>query len=92
MCFNFFFKINSELLFYERSVTQWCLTLCNPVNCVACQAPLSMGFSRQEHWSGLPLFGVIIKVMFPGSGRFPGEGNGNALQYSCLENPVDRGA
>ena len=26
----------------------------------------------------------------PGSGRFPGEGNGNSLQYSCLENPTDR--
>ena len=25
----------------------------------------------------------------PGSGRFPGEGNGNPLQYSCLENPMD---
>ena len=28
----------------------------------------------------------------PGSRRFPGEGNGNPLQYSCLENPMDRGA
>ena len=28
----------------------------------------------------------------PGSGRSPGEGNGNILQYSCLENPVDGGA
>ena len=28
----------------------------------------------------------------PGSGRFPREGNGNPLQYSCLGNPVDRGA
>ena len=28
----------------------------------------------------------------PGSGRSPGGGNGNALQYSCLENPTDRGA
>ena len=28
----------------------------------------------------------------PGLGRFPGEGNGNSLQYSCLENPLDRGA
>ena len=28
----------------------------------------------------------------PGSGGFPGEGNGNPLQYSCLENPTDRGA
>ena len=27
----------------------------------------------------------------PGSGRSPGEGNGNPLQYSCLENPMDRG-
>ena len=25
----------------------------------------------------------------PGSGRSPGEGNGNPLQYSCLENPMD---
>ena len=28
----------------------------------------------------------------PGSGRFPGGGNGNLLQYSCLDNPMDRGA
>ena len=28
----------------------------------------------------------------PGSGRSPGEGNGNPLQYSCLENPIDGGA
>ena len=28
----------------------------------------------------------------PGSGRSPGGGRGNPLQYSCLENPVDRGA
>ena len=27
----------------------------------------------------------------PGSGRSPGEGNGNPFQYSCLENPMDRG-
>ena len=28
----------------------------------------------------------------PGSGRSPGEGNGKPLQYSCLENPMGRGA
>ena len=28
----------------------------------------------------------------PGSERSPGEGNGNLLQHSCLENPMDRGA
>ena len=30
--------------------------------------------------------------LIPGSGRSSGEGNGNPFQYSCLENPVDRGA
>ena len=30
--------------------------------------------------------------LIPGLGRSPGEGNGNQLQYSCLENPMDRGA
>ena len=32
------------------------------------------------------------KGWIPGSGRFPGGGNGNPLQYSCLENPMDREA
>ena len=44
--------------------------------------------------------GDIIDVGFdsessdpsPGLERFPGEGNGNPLQYPCLENPMDRGA
>ena len=30
--------------------------------------------------------------LIPGLGRSPGEGNGNPLKYSCLENPMDRGA
>ena len=30
--------------------------------------------------------------MISGLGRSPGEGNGNPLQYSCLENPMDKGA
>ena len=30
--------------------------------------------------------------LIPGSKRSPGEGNGNPLQYSCLEKPMDRGA
>ena len=32
------------------------------------------------------------KGSIPGSGRSNGGGNGNALQYSCLENPMNRGA
>ena len=30
--------------------------------------------------------------LIPGSGRFPGKGNGNTLQYPCLGNPMGRGA
>ena len=30
------------------------LTLCEPMDCIACQAPLSVGFSHQEYWSRLP--------------------------------------
>ena len=29
--------------------------------------------------------------LIPGSGRSPGEGNGNPFQFSCLRNPMDRG-
>ena len=46
----------------ESEVTQSCLTLCDPV---AYQAPLSMGFSRQWYWSGLP---------FPSPGDLPNPG------------------
>ena len=110
---------------------------------VACQASLSMEFSRQEYWSGLPgpppgessqprdqtrvscisciagnshlgspveavlvFFNQILPQSqppasaedirdlgsIPGLERSPGEGNGHPLQYSCLENPMDRGA
>ena len=36
------------------SVAQLCPTLCNPTDCIAHQSALSLGFSRQEYWSGLP--------------------------------------
>ena len=50
--------------------------------------------------STLPLMTQMVKNLpamwdpgsIPGSGRSPGEGNGNPLQYSCLENPMDREA
>ena len=49
-------EIRKDKNYDETSVCQWLqsfLTLCNPTNCSP-QAPLSMGFSRQEYWSGLP--------------------------------------
>ena len=99
------------------------------------QAPLSVGFSRQEHWrsfeprspalqvasfclSPREAWPLLTQVWFsltegglpwgsdgkesarsaedpgliPKLGRSPGEGNGTPLQYSCLEDPMDRGA
>ena len=38
----------------QAKLLQFCSILCNPMDCVAHQAPLSLGFSRQEYWSGLP--------------------------------------
>ena len=37
-------------------------------------------------------FNTVKPGLISGSGRYPGEGNGNPLQYSFLENPMDRGA
>ena len=60
--------------------------------------------SNAEGPSLIPAWGFCVAVgkasacsvgdpgSIPGSGSSPGEGNGNPLQYSCLEDPIDRGA
>ena len=50
-----------------------------------------LGFSGGSMLKNLPANAGDAGLM-PGSGRSPGEGNGYPLQYSCLENPMDRGA
>ena len=45
-------------------VTQLCPTLSDPMDCAAFQAPPSMGFSRQEYWSGVPLPSPILALTF----------------------------
>ena len=42
-------------------IAKSCLTLATPWT-VACQAPQSVGLSRQEHWSGLPLKSAIVEL------------------------------
>ena len=49
----------------ESEVVRLCPTLCNPMECSLHQAPPSMGFSRQEYWTGLP---------FPFPGNLPNPG------------------
>ena len=53
------------------------------------------GFPRWHWWKKnlLANSGDVRDVgLIPGSRRSPGGGDGNPLQYSCLENPMDRGA
>ena len=50
-----------------------------------------MGLPRWLEVKNLPANAGEASLI-PGLGRSPGEGNGNLLQYSCLENPMDRGA
>ena len=38
----------------RAKLLQLCRILCDPMDCIAHHAPLSMGISRQEYWSGLP--------------------------------------
>ena len=52
---------------------------------------MSVSFSRGSGIKNL-LADAGDKSLIPGLGRSPGEGNGNSLQYSCLGNPMNRGA
>ena len=52
---------------------------------------LGMGFLGGSVGKNLPASAVDLGSI-PGSGRSPGEGNGNPLQDSCLQNPMDGGA
>ena len=65
----------------------------------ACPKSLILGNHLNLVWTSL--VAQMVKCLptmredpgsIPGSGNSPGEGNGNPLQYSCLENPMDGGA
>ena len=87
---------------------QSCPTLCDPTEGSPPGSAVPKVKRREQVLTGpirpaLPHFpgGSEVKVpscnvgdpgSIPGLGRSPGEGNGNPLQYSCLENPRDRGA
>ena len=64
------------------------------------QSVLELIYHLVPRRKGFPGGSVVKKTpanagdsgLIPDSGRCPGEGNGNPAQYSCLENPIDRGA
>ena len=84
-----------RVIFLIQSQEQGCL---GPPNChVAEGATLWSLPSSGEHFPGgsdgeVSAYNVGDPGSIPGSGRSSGKGNGNPLQCSCLENPVDGGA
>ena len=60
-------------------VTQSRLTLCNPVGCIARQAPLSMEFSRHEYWRGLTREHGVLSTGPPGKSQ-----SVRSVAQSCL--------
>ena len=54
MCLCIYVCVYIYIYVYGGLVTKWCPTLVTPTDYIACQAPLSLGLSRQKHWSGFP--------------------------------------
>ena len=70
--------IRNRTLLYQCALISWLLLLC--------AFALAGSYSRVSACNAGDLGSI------PGLGRSPGEGNGKPLQYSCLENPMDREA
>ena len=58
---------------------------------IACTLYIHMGFPSGSDGKA-SVCNAGDPGLIPGLGRSPGEGNGSPFQYSCLENPMDRGA
>ena len=105
--FIFKIKLLNNMLNSDSVGSALCVSRCSHVWLfatiwtIAHQDPLSMGFSRQEYRSGLPFLpaGYLpnpgierpLHLWSPDQEDSPGERDGNPLQYSCLENSMDRG-
>ena len=82
---------------YRHFTLGWALLLCNCENVPSDILHFLKAFSRLSQWlsgkeSARSAGDTGDVGSLPGLGRSFGEGNGNPLQYSCLENPMDRGA
>ena len=76
--FVIYWELSEVFYIFESQLSQHIYEM-HPVELVVNNLPASEG-------------GVSNTGLTPGSIRSPGGGHGNPLQYSCLENPVDRGA
>ena len=78
----------------ESEVTQSCLTLCDPMDCSPPGSSVPGIFqARVLEWGAVAFSRDAADVAsIRGLERSPAGGDGNPVQYSCLENPMDRGA
>ena len=85
---------SQQLLFqYILEIASWdIVTLLN--NLIPYSKPNMKGFPRwlSDKESACQSRRLMNSGSIPGLGRYPGKGNGNPLQHSCLGNPMDRGA
>ena len=105
LCFLVCIVQKSYLLFFLFDGRKWFIATWDPLQ-IMIEALREVGFSKEvllclnmeSAWLPRWLSGKELPakqetwVQWPGSGRSPGEGNGNPLQYSCLGNSMGRGA
>ena len=92
MCFFGWINLNNKI---SRNVTLLkilpCIFLYTYIYTLKCKV-ISPGNFPCGSDGKASVYNVGDLGLTPGLGRSPGEGNGNPLQYYCLENPTDRGA
>ena len=97
-CLLSFLPFSFHVRFAEALLTYGWTTLHNYYNVILSYYIISMRlyYNNQGFPGGAEVKASACSVgdlgLIPGLGRSPGEGNGNPLQYSCLENPMDGGA
>ena len=80
-------NVNSLNVIIKKEILAWCIKKYDPVTCFYKKLWTSLVAQTVKRLS--TVWETWVRSL--GSGRSPGEGNGNPLQYSCLENPMDGG-
>ena len=90
-CESWIIKKGCELRTWCLQTVVWEKTLESPLDCKDIKPVNPKGDFPGGSDGKASAYNVGDPGSIPGSQRSPGEGNGNPLQYSCLENPMDGG-
>ena len=81
-------NLKKNIFMYAAKSLQSCLTLCDPIDGSPPGSPIpGILQARTLEWVAISFSNIFMYTYI-----YIGEGNGNPLQYSCLGNPMDRGA